>query len=55
MLSRTFVATTHAWLHGALDSTVAGSELGWRATISIPDGIGQTYTELTKSTSPLAG
>ncbi|MEU4323535.1 NAD-dependent epimerase/dehydratase family protein [Nocardia fluminea] len=36
------------WLHGALDSTVAASELGWRATTPIPDGIGRTYTELTK-------
>ncbi|MGW4241163.1 NAD-dependent epimerase/dehydratase family protein [Nocardia sp. NPDC004722] len=35
------------WRHGALDSSLAATELGWRARTSLVDGIAATYKELT--------
>ncbi|MFD4407588.1 NAD-dependent epimerase/dehydratase family protein [Nocardia sp. NPDC058499] len=35
------------WRHGALDSALATSELDWRATTTVTDGIRTTYTALT--------
>ncbi|MEV0032687.1 NAD-dependent epimerase/dehydratase family protein [Nocardia sp. NPDC050793] len=35
------------WRHGALDSTLATTELGWRATTTVTDGIRTTYNALT--------
>ncbi|MGV9822977.1 NAD-dependent epimerase/dehydratase family protein [Nocardia xishanensis] len=35
------------WRHGAIDSTLASAELGWRATTTVTDGIRTTYSALT--------
>lgn len=35
------------WRHGALDSTLAATELNWHATTTVADGIQTTYTALT--------
>ncbi|WP_330233037.1 NAD-dependent epimerase/dehydratase family protein [Nocardia sp. NBC_00508] len=34
------------WRHGALNSSLATTEMGWRATLSVVDGISRTYGSL---------
>jgi UDP-glucose 4-epimerase len=35
------------WKHGALDSSLAATELAWQATVGVRDGIRRTYAHLT--------